>query len=321
MVCRICQADGQPRRYEFRELMFGLPETFSYVECQSCGCLQIETIPPDLGRYYPENYHSLAFPVEQQFRNPLRNHIRRMRCRAGIGRGNAIGRLLLRRYPNAALASLARLRPPRTSRILDVGCGTGYLVCQLFDAGIADVMGVDPFIEKPIAYRNGPRILKAALRDIAGEWDIIMFHHSLEHVSDPLDTLEACAVRLAPLGTCIVRVPTVSSYAWRHYQQNWYQLDPPRHVTLFSRAGLALLAQRAGLELECVVDDSTASQFWASEQCVRDIPLVSSRSYGVNRRNSIFTPAQIQNFQAKARELNAKGEGDQAVFYFKKRNA
>ena len=301
--------------------MFGLPETFKYVECRSCGCLQIEKIPPDLGRYYPEDYHSLGFSVEQQFRNPIRNYIRRQRCRAGIGRGNAIGRLLLRRYPNAALASLARLRATSASRILDVGCGTGYFVCQLFDAGIAGVMGLDPFIEKPIAYRNGPRILKAALTDITGEWDIIMFHHSLEHVPDPLETLEACAARLAPSGTCLVRVPTVSSYAWRHYQQNWYQLDPPRHVTLFSRAGLALLAKRAGLELEAVVDDSTASQFWASEQCVQAIPLVSSRSYGANRRNSAFTPVQIRSFEAKARELNARGEGDQAAFYFKKRKA
>ena len=46
MVCRICQTDAQPRRYEFRELMFGLPETFTYVECRSCGCLQIETCLP-----------------------------------------------------------------------------------------------------------------------------------------------------------------------------------------------------------------------------------------------------------------------------------
>jgi len=321
MVCRICQTDEQARRYEFRELMFGLPETFNYVECRSCGCLQIETIPRDLGPYYPENYHSLAFPVERQFRNPIRNYLRRLRCRAGIGRGNAMGRLLLRRYPNAALASLARLRPTSTARILDVGCGTGYLVCQLFDAGIANVMGVDPFIETSIAHRNGPRILKADLTDITGEWDIIMFHHSLEHVPDPLKALEAVAARLAPSGTCVVRVPTVSSYAWRHYGRNWYQLDPPRHVTLFSRPGLAALAKRAGLELELVVDDSTASQFWASEQCVQAIPLISSRSYGANRRNSTFTPAQIRGFEAKARELNARGEGDQAAFYLKKRKA
>jgi SAM-dependent methyltransferase len=321
MICGICQTEAHHHRYELRELMFGLPETFTYFECGSCGCLQIETLPSDLGRYYSQDYYSLSFPVERYLRNPIRNVARRMRCRAGIGRGNAIGRLLLRRYPNRALASLTRLRPSAKSRILDVGCGTGYLICQLFDAGITEVMGIDPYIEQPIAYPNGPRVLKAPLTAVDGEWDIIMFHHSFEHVTDPLQTLRAGAARLAHGGTCVLRLPTVSSYAWHHYRTNWYALDPPRHVTLFSRAGLALLAERAGLFVEHVVDDSFASQFWASEQCAQNIAFMSSRSYAIAPHKSPFTSSDIRNFEARAKELNARGEGDQAAFYLKKRVA
>jgi 2-polyprenyl-3-methyl-5-hydroxy-6-metoxy-1,4-benzoquinol methylase len=181
------------------------------------------------------------------------------------------------------------------------------------------VIGIDPFLEKPIAYTNGPRILNVALEAVEGQWDIVMFHHSFEHVTDPLETLEACAARLAPGGTCVIRIPTVSSYAWRHYKTNWYALDPPRHITLFSRAGLALLAERTGLFVERVVDDSFAAQFWASEQCANNVGFMSSQSYLITPHKSPFTAADIRTFDARARDLNARGEGDQAVFYLKAR--
>ena len=212
-----------------------------------------------------------------------------------------------------------RLRPTSASRILDVGCGTGYFVCQLFDAGIAGVMGVDPFIEKPIAYRNGPRILKAALTDITGEWDIIMFHHSLEHVPDPLETLEACAVRLAPSGTCVVRVPTVSSYAWRHYQQNWYAARPAAPCdavfSCWSRAarkasGPGTGVCRGRLNCEPVLGERAVRE----QRRVHVLAIVL-----IAPHKSPFTAADIRTFDARARDLNARGEGDQAVFYLKAR--
>src|SRR5262245_27486287 len=44
--------------YVAREMMFGLREQFRYFECSSCGCVQIQNPPSDVGRYYPDNYYS-----------------------------------------------------------------------------------------------------------------------------------------------------------------------------------------------------------------------------------------------------------------------
>jgi len=199
-----------------------------------------------------------------------------------------------------------------------MGCGNGRLIRQLFDAGFRQVLGVDPYLANAVAERDGFRILKAPLTAVEGKWDVVMFHHSFEHVPDPYETLQQAADRLAETGTCVVRIPTVSSYAWRHYGTNWYALDAPRHLVLFSRDGLALLAERAGLYIETVVDDSAASQFWCSELCARGIPYPSSRPHSFAPR-SAFSAKQIRSFEAQARELNQRGEGDQAVFYLKKR--
>jgi SAM-dependent methyltransferase len=318
MKCRVCWAETGGRRYEARDLLLRLPETFPYIECTSCGSLQIERIPADLGRHYPPTYYSFSSAPAHRFRNPLRAQGQRFRCRAALGQGGIVSNWLLRHYPNRPLESLRRLRPNSSTRFLDVGCGNGRLIRQLFDAGFRQVLGVDPYLANAVAERDGFRILKAPLTAVEGKWDVVMFHHSFEHVPDPYETLQQAADRLAETGTCVVRIPTVSSYAWRHYGTNWYALDAPRHLVLFSRDGLALLAERAGLYIETVVDDSAASQFWCSELCARGIPYPSSRPHSFAPR-SAFSAKQIRSFEAQARELNQRGEGDQAVFYLKKR--
>jgi len=35
-----------------------------------------------------------------------------------------------------------------------------------------------------------------------------------------------------PGGWCVIRIPTVSSFAWEHYREQWVQLDAPRHFFL-----------------------------------------------------------------------------------------
>ena len=64
--------------------------------------------------------------------------------------------------------------------------------------------------------------------------------------------------------------------------------------------------------------DSTAFQFWGSEQYQRDLPLLHQSSYFVNPETSAFTAEQIAAYTAEADRLNARGEGDQAAFYLRK---
>ena len=71
----------------------------------------------------------------------------------------------------------------------------------------------------------------------------------------------------------------------------------------------------AGAEFRIVKQwcDSTAFQFWGSEQYKRDIPLYSARSWLVDPERSIFSKEQIEAYEGRARELNASGRGDQIV--------
>jgi len=202
------------------------------------------------------------------------------------------------------------------SKILDVGCGQGSLLLRLHQIGFASLTGVDPFIARDIDYGNGIKIHKKHIQDITGEFDLVMFNHSFEHIPDQENTLRQVSKILSPTGICMIRIPTVTSLPWRMYRENWVQIDAPRHVYLHSIESIRLLASRFNLTLLNYFYDSHALQFLGSEQYCRSIPLINDRSFLVNPKNSIFGKKEIENFETMSRLLNKYKMGDQVVLLF-----
>ncbi len=315
-TCRICRATGEHERFVVREMMFGLRETFEYFRCGACRCLQIAEFPADLARFYPRDYYSLAVSNSDRPRNPLLRALRKARNEHALTGKGRLGGWLASRFPYPELASLSRVPGlSRASRVLDVGCGTGVLIRALADHGFRDPLGLEPFIERELEYPNGARVVRRTLEEAQGQWNVVMFHHSFEHLADPAGALRHAARLMAPGGCCIVRTPVMPSVAWEEFGEHWVSLDAPRHLYIHSVESLKLLATAAGLAMREVVYDSTALQFWGSEQYRQDIPLRSARSYYMDPKSSIFTKSQIQAFRSRATMLNSDRRGDQAAFY------
>jgi SAM-dependent methyltransferase len=324
-ACRICGNTAGNAAHEVREMQFGTRDRFAYVQCARCQCLQIAEVPADLDAYYPPTYYSYT-PAPVPPPPPaglVRRKARQLRDGYTVSGQGVGGRLLCRLSPDPALqAAVARHFPgdirhrlpltPR-SRILDVGCGAGAFLARLHAAGFRNVLGIDPFLARDLAFPGGLRVLKADLRAVAGTWDLVMFHHSFEHMADPGTVLAATAARLGRAGACLLRLPVVPSYAWETYGVDWAQLDAPRHLFVHSIESIKLLARDAGLRVQAVVYDSDAFQFYASEQYRRDIPLRDARSYATDPARSIFSPADIAEFERRAAQLNREGRGDQAA--------
>ncbi len=311
-ACRICGNAAGNRDYSVREMMFGLRQGFAYFQCAVCECLQIRDIPADMAQYYPANYYSMQAPLAAP-KGGFRDSMRRMDAllRLGLVNYGSTKRQEVFEWFRASGIGF-------DSEILDVGCGRGGLLHELRLDGFRRLTGVDPFIAGDLVYPNGIRIRKGELSDIDGKYDLIMMHHSFEHMLRPQAVLEAALGLLSPGGTLLIRIPVVSSAAWREYGVDWFQIDAPRHFFLHSRKSLGLLAERAGFSVDKVIFDSKASQFWASEQYRKDIPHRSAQSYNENPRSSSFTPAQIRAFAARARAANRAGEGDAGCFYLRR---
>lgn len=159
---------------------------------------------------------------------------------------------------------------------------------------------------------------KYDLRDMAGMWDLIMFHHSLEQMPDLFDAIATTGKRLPTTGTVLVRAPIVPSAAFTEYGENYVQLDAPRHLFLHSVSSLTRVAHRAGLVGDAVVYDSNEFQLWEGEQYARDIPLHSPESYVVSKKKSPVTRADIRRYRRWAEELNRRAAGDQVAVYLRR---
>jgi 2-polyprenyl-3-methyl-5-hydroxy-6-metoxy-1,4-benzoquinol methylase len=314
--CVACGEVAWRDTYQVPEIMHLAGEVFTLATCEACGSLGLADPPADLAPYYGEGYYSFA-PFEERYRSAWQRWVKRRVVGAVAGPGDLLGGWLRQRSGYGLYRILEDLGPDLLGpgrAVLDVGCGGGELLRLLDEAGGRRLVGVDPFVEGERSFPGGARVLPVALEDLEeGDFDTIMFHHSLEHVPDPVATLAAARTRLAPGGTVVVRVPTCSSEAWERYREKWVQLDAPRHLWLPSREGLGRLAVRAGLTLAEVRDDSAGFQFWGSEQVGRGIPLAGPRSYAVDPAASPFSPEELAAWEQEAVALNAAGRGDQVI--------
>jgi 2-polyprenyl-3-methyl-5-hydroxy-6-metoxy-1,4-benzoquinol methylase len=315
--CRICQNSVGNRIFTAREMMFGSRETFDYIECASCGCLQIIEIPSDIEKYYyyPQTFYSLEIRKNPK-KKPIRTYLRRQRSKFCLSGKNKTWPLHSTRY--GSFRWFKKTKITFDSKILDVGCGYGKLLFRMQRDGFLNLTGVDPYIKEDISYRNGVKVFKKHVFELNGQYDLIMSHHSLEHMPQPLDVLKKIYELLKPNRYAIIRIPIASSYSWRHYGVNWVALDAPRHLFSHTTKSMQLLSKKAGFIVADIDFDSTERQFIISELYSKGIALKDSNYYLRNPRRSIFSKEQIEAFKAKAIELNAKGDGDQACFYLYK---
>jgi SAM-dependent methyltransferase len=322
--CRLCASTGPHQTIVVREMMFGTRERFEYYSCAACNTLQIVNVPEgeEFTRHYGSDYYSynVARPRVLRWLTTQRD---RFELHTGSWPAGALmaafmpepfmPERIVRAVVGHTVSMLGQLSLERDARILDVGCGGGEMVDRLARAGFNNLSGADPFIAADRETPLGVPLMKQYLHEVTGEFDLIMFNHSLEHVPDPIATLKAAYEKLADGGICLVRVPTTSSEAWTIYKSDWVQIDAPRHIVIPSRKGLALAADTAGLRVEKTVDDSTWFQFLGSEQYRRDVALTDPKG------RWMFGPKQIWDWEKRAERLNRQGRGDQAGFFLRPR--
>lgn len=314
--CRLCGSTGPHQTIVVREMMFGTGERFEYYICAACETLQI--VNPlegdELMRHYPENYYSYNAAAQPKLLRWLISQQDRYKLHTG---GRLFGGLLTRRLPDGILrvlfggdvvGMLAQLPLERDARILDVGCGGGALLDRLAELGFTNLSGADPFLAADGETPLGVPLMKRDLSEVAGEFDLIMFNHSLEHVPDPVAALQVASEKLAAGGACLARVPTTSSEAWTAYAADWVQIDAPRHCVIPSREAMVLAAEKAGLRVEQTIDDSNLGQFLGSEAYRRDVAVTDPKIL------RLFKLKQIWEWAKRADQLNEQGRGDQTGF-------
>lgn len=303
--------------FRVKELQLGLGEEFSYGLCSHCGSLQLLDAVEDYAPYYPNQaYYSFNLETRKAKKTDA---VRRIQADYLLyGKSPLLGGLLTLGYKKPEFYSWLKPTGVRHhDAILDVGCGNGSLLQQLRTIGFTRLTGIDPFIDED---RNldGLHILKKDIHALQEPYDLIMMHHSLEHMFRPLEALKKAHSLLRPGRYLLVRLPVMGNYGWHRFGTFWCGIDAPRHIFIPSEKGFCLLAEAAGFRVEKVAYDSSDYVIWSSEQYKKNIPLHAPNSRMVSRDNSTFSKEEIREFKKTIAAENARNNGDTAAFYLKK---
>jgi SAM-dependent methyltransferase len=320
--CAVCGHESLDT-FIVREMQIGLREAFEYGRCNRCEAIIRLSKINDMGRYYPENYYAFAERGEQPLARSARSWFRNWRDRALLTKSlDPVGRIFRWRSQESIdlYRILGKCQINLSSSVLDVGCGSGYLLQRMAEVGFQNLLGIDLFIPETtlLNFRN-PKIVRGILSQLRDRtFDLIMMHHSFEHNEDPINELRLARELLSRNGSILVRQPVSDSEAFRSYGSNWFQLDAPRHAVVHSLTSMKLIVQQCGLTIKDIVWDSTDQQFWASEQYAQGVPMYDERSYLQNPEHSLFSRGQILAWKRQAAVLNKNSVGDQAAFYLRR---
>jgi 2-polyprenyl-3-methyl-5-hydroxy-6-metoxy-1,4-benzoquinol methylase len=206
---------------------------WSYVRCRGCDVVYLTPRPSagEMQFHYPQEYYRLFQEV-----------VRR-------GEEQPLMRFALRVLRRRRLPGL------KPGRVLDIGCGSGFYLAALREAGW-DGEGIEPgetaaqFARKhcglPVHNSNAEEAL-AACRD--GSFDLVTMWHVLEHLPDPAKALAEVRRILRPGGTLMLEVPNFSSIWSVLFRSRWAALEAPRHFFQFTPETLARTIRGAGLRV------------------------------------------------------------------------
>ena len=273
-ACCVCGAPGGLLYSGMPDRLFGVAGEWSVMKCsgRECGSLWLDPMPvaEDLVMLY-ERYFTHEATVQLPRPRDVRTRV--FDFVKGAYLAEQFDRSDLERYelphPRPGLlrkiASLpayihpvfqARLAFPLRAigrkgrgRLLDVGCGSGELLELVQRLGWR-ATGVD-FDPAAVSNSRG-RGLDVRLGSVEEQqfpessFDLVVLSHVIEHLPDPVATLRECRRVLAPGGAMLVVTPNAESWGHSLLRENWLGLDVPRHLCVFTSAGLARTAGNAG---------------------------------------------------------------------------
>ena len=279
--CAVCGSAGVTLHQDLTDRTYGAPGTWRTVRCPepTCGLVWLDPAPEEeeLPRAY-HGYHTHDAPP----RRPAWTAVARRWVREGYFasrfgyrmRGSWAKRLLaLGLLPHPGLragldAAIMYLAPRPGGRVVDVGCGGGWMLAQLRDLGW-QVEGVDFDPQAAaVAAARGLTVHVGSLgqqRYPEAAFDAVTMSHVLEHVPNPAGLLVECRRVLKPEGRIVVVTPNAGSLGHARFGPDWRGLEPPRHLQVFTGPALGRLARSAGLRVLVLRSSATGAAFFHAE--------------------------------------------------------
>ena len=147
--------------------------------------------------------------------------------------------------------SFSKIKSFAGKRILDLGCGSGYICEKAMSEGAQNAVGIDlvrPNISDDASWIFLERNLDLPNwnDEVGSDFDFILAFDILEHVESPFGFLKSCKDLLSDSGQLILTTPNLSSWERFVNPLNWSGVRDEQHKVLFNRYSLNFVLNRAG---------------------------------------------------------------------------
>jgi 2-polyprenyl-3-methyl-5-hydroxy-6-metoxy-1,4-benzoquinol methylase len=259
LSCPICgRLSGDLLYVDLVDELENVPGVWGAHRCSECACVFLNPRPTSnaIGRTYSSYYThargspehvadngtSLMWGLANGYLNSTYGSTRRPALKAG--RYLLPIALPIRQQLDFFYRNLPRV----PGMLLDVGCGNGLFLLRAKAAGWA-VTGIDPDAGAVMAAQlDGLNVFKGTLGDLNFDhaFDVVTASHVIEHVHDPRSFVRSIFSVLQDGGSLWLTTPNVRSIGHKFFGKYWRGLEPPRHLTIFSKKALRRLLESEG---------------------------------------------------------------------------
>lgn len=206
-VCEICKSG----RIKF----FHQIGKFCYSSCANCKTLFLNPKPTvrDINNYYKKSFEYTAGGTNEKE---------------------------IRKRAKLILNKLIKINPDGKT-LLDIGSGYGYFLDEATKKGL-NVSGIEPSrkLHAISLYRYNEVVVNTNLehfykKEENKKYDFITLIHTIEHVTDPKETINKAFKLLNPNGILYLETPNLDSHLFNTEKENYTFLTPPDHIWLFSK--------------------------------------------------------------------------------------
>ena len=137
--------------------------------------------------------------------------------------------------------------PP--GRILDIGCGPGWLLSAIDSAWEKEGVEISKYAAT-IASQFA-KIHNCSIEDFTSndKFDVITMHHVIEHIHNPIDIIKKVHGLLNDGGIFIIGTPDFDSAMARRFGSKFRLLHDPSHVSLFSNDSMHRFLRTNGFDV------------------------------------------------------------------------